>query len=78
VKNLEPGESTGTKAICNPGEQVISGGADWGHEDGVNAFVEGTWLMNSSANLSENGWWAGGHNGTPVDIDLRVRAYCLS
>jgi len=61
-------QNNGT-AECEPGEAVISGGAEW---DNLNTGVR---LQQSRRD--GNGWNAGGANDSGATRTLTVKAYCL-
>jgi len=64
------GSQNNTTAECNPGETVISGGADW---DSLNTGVR----LQRSQRVG-NGWNVAGANDSGAQRMLTAKAYCLS
>jgi hypothetical protein len=68
---LSPGAQQSIAAECDPDQQIISGGADWGA-----IVTNGVRLYRSSPD--GNGWRVAAHNGGAIDVTLYARALCLN
>jgi hypothetical protein len=68
---INAGQSVAQTVSCQTGEKVISGGGRWNTEPLADiAFTQYDYRV-------DNGWRAGGANGTGANQQYTVYAYCL-
>jgi hypothetical protein len=72
--SVPSGDTVYDEVSCQPGEQLLSGGARWDGDimaaDAVNLHVVHSFPMTAS-------WGARGYNGTGAARDLTIRGLCL-
>jgi hypothetical protein len=72
--SVPSGDTVYDEVSCQPGEQLLSGGARWDGDimaaDAVNLHVVHSFPMTTS-------WGARGYNGTGAARDLTIRGLCL-